>query len=245
MELVGEGNLAERLNDGPLPFWEVIQLSVQLADALRACLRFDIIHGDIKPSNVLLTESGAVKLSDFGLASRLSQLSEATQAIAGTPDYLAPELATGQSPDARSDMYSLGVTLFEITFGRLPYSFSGSSVGERLAAHQIAPIEFPEPWPPSVPDAWRSVLARLVSQVARRTLFRLRRADPRPEKTAARITAHGRPRTTRFRLVVGSRFDDRRAILFDGGFDRDDCCCSRPRSRASSQSRRRQAPRWP
>jgi uncharacterized RDD family membrane protein YckC len=164
MELVGGGNLAERLNDGPLPFWEVIQLSLQLADALRACLRFDIIHGDIKPSNVLLTESGAVKLSDFGLASRLSQLAGATQAIAGTPDYLAPELAMGQSPDVRSDMYSLGVTLFEMTFSRRPYSFSGSSVGERLEAHQIAPIEFPEPWPPGVPDAWRSVLARLLAK---------------------------------------------------------------------------------
>jgi uncharacterized RDD family membrane protein YckC len=164
MELVGGKNLAERLNQGPLSFWEVIQLSMQLADALRACLRFDIIHGDIKPSNVLLTEFGAVKLSDFGLASRLSQLTETSQAIAGTPDYLAPELAMGQSPDVRSDMYSLGVTLFEMTFGRPPFSFSGSSVDERLAAHKSAPIEFPEPWPQGVPDAWRSVLARLLAK---------------------------------------------------------------------------------
>lgn len=164
MELVGGPSLAERLEEGPLPFREVVELGLQLADALMTCLKFDILHGDIKPGNVLLTERGAVKLSDFGLATRLSEACGNGRVVAGTPEYLAPELAAGQCPDVRSDLYALGVTLFEMTFGRLPYSYSGSSIQERMQRHQQARIEFPEPWPQDVPQSWREVLSRLLAK---------------------------------------------------------------------------------
>jgi len=164
MELVAGPSLAQQLATGPLPFGRVIELAQQLADALRVCLNFDIIHGDIKPSNVLLNDTGAVKLSDFGLASRLSHADELTTGIAGSPDYLAPELVDGTPPNVASDMYSLGVTFFEMTFGRLPYSYSGSSIQERLETHQRARIEFPEPWPSEIPAGWRDVLARLLAK---------------------------------------------------------------------------------
>jgi eukaryotic-like serine/threonine-protein kinase len=164
MELVGGPSLAERLEQGPLPFGEVIKLGLQLADALRTCLNFDILHGDIKPGNVLLTDTGAVKLSDFGLATRLSEACGNSRVIAGTPEYLAPEISTGQCPDVRSDLYSLGVTLFEMTFGRLPYSYSGSSVHERMQTHQQARVEFPEPWPNGVPEPWRDLLKKLLAK---------------------------------------------------------------------------------
>jgi serine/threonine protein kinase len=91
MELVRGPTLAEQLREGPLPFANVVGLAIQLAEALRACLSFDIVHGDIKPSNVLTTESGSVKLSDFGLATRLSASATNAEGISGTPDYLAPE----------------------------------------------------------------------------------------------------------------------------------------------------------
>lgn len=164
MELVGGSTLADRMEAGPLPYAEVIEIGMQLADALRHSVKFDIIHCDIKPSNVLLTDTGRVKLSDFGLARRLSRTMEEETELAGTPDYLAPEVIQGNTNDARSDLYSLGVTLFQMTFGRLPYTYSSGNVLERLAAHQQSPIEFPEPWPNDVPHAWRDVLEKLLAK---------------------------------------------------------------------------------
>ena len=164
MELVGGSTLADRMEAGPLRYPEVIEIGLQLADALRHSVKFDIIHCDIKPSNVLLTETGCVKLSDFGLARRLSRTTDEGAPLAGTPDYLAPEVIQGNTNDARSDLYSLGVTLFQMTFGRLPYSCSSGNVLERLEAHQQSPIEFPDPWPNDVPRAWRDVLDKLLAK---------------------------------------------------------------------------------
>ncbi len=164
MELVGHETLAERLRTGPLPYAKVIEFGLQLADALRHCMAYDIVHGDIKPSNVLLADIGFAKLSDFGLARRLSENRDDGRTIAGTPDYLAPEVISGGSTDVRSDLYALGVTLFEMTFGRLPYSYSSSSIVQRLEAHQSAPINFPERWPSEVPYQWRGVLEQLLEK---------------------------------------------------------------------------------
>jgi hypothetical protein len=142
----------------------VIEFGGQLCDALRHCQAYDIVHGDIKPSNVLLAEIGFAKLSDFGLARRLSENRDDDRNISGTPDYLAPEVINGGSTDVRSDLYALGVTLFEMTFGRLPFSYSGSSIVERLEAHKSAPIVFPQRWPSEVPYGWRAVLVRLLEK---------------------------------------------------------------------------------
>jgi uncharacterized RDD family membrane protein YckC len=164
MELVGNETLADRLRTGPLPYQKVIELGGQLCDALRHCQAYDIVHGDIKPSNVLLADIGFAKLSDFGLARRLSENRDDGGNISGTPDYLAPEVINGGSTDVRSDLYALGVTLFEMTFGRLPFSYSGSSIVERLEAHKSAPIVFPQRWPSEVPYGWREVLERLLEK---------------------------------------------------------------------------------
>jgi uncharacterized RDD family membrane protein YckC len=80
----------------------------------------------------------------------------------GTPDYLSPESTRGAACNIRSDMYALGVTLFEMTFGRLP--FTGDSVIERMRKHAESPIEFPPVWPESVPKDWRLVLERLMAK---------------------------------------------------------------------------------
>ncbi len=164
MELVNGPTLAQRLEEGPLPFAEVIACAQQVVSALQHAADFDVLHGDVKPSNILLADAGTVKLSDFGLARRLSEIAEQPDRVAGTPNYLAPEAAAGAPLDVRSDMYSLGVTLFEVTFGRLPYAHSGSGVLERLRAHREAPVDFPHPWPDSVPGAWRAVLAKLLAK---------------------------------------------------------------------------------
>lgn len=105
-----------------------------------------------------------MKLSDFGLARRLSAADHHAASLAGTPAYLSPEAADGQPVDIRSDMYSLGVTLFEMTFGRLPYTPSGDKLVDYLQVHRTASIEFPNPWPDRLPYAWRDVLARLLAK---------------------------------------------------------------------------------
>ena len=166
MELVNGPTLAERLAEGPIPFTEVVRIARQLVAALKHAAQFDIIHGDIKPAKVLLADGQTVKLYDFGLARRLSEQENQPAGIAGTPNYVAPEVVRGQSSDLRSAMYSLGVTLFEMTFGRLPYTFSGSSLQERLKTHETAAIEFPVEWPEDVPLAWRQVLERLLAKEA-------------------------------------------------------------------------------
>lgn len=164
MELVSGPTLKQRLQNGPLPFPEMIDCAQQIVSALQHAAEFDILHGDIKPGNILLTPSNTVKLSDFGLARRLSEISSQEGRITGTPDYLAPEAIAAKPLDLRSDMYSLGVTFFEMTFGRLPYSPTGNSVMERLRAHQENAVEFPTPWPDKIPLAWRDVLSKLLSK---------------------------------------------------------------------------------
>lgn len=164
MELVDGETVADRLESGPLPFKTVVDIAIQVADALSHSVSYDILHGDIKPSNILLTRDTTAKLSDFGLARRLSQAPDGTVDFAGTPIYMPPEAMEPDAADVRSDMYSLGVTLFEMTFGRLPYNFDGSTLAECVATHKTAPIEFPDPWPVEVPFGWRVVLARLLAK---------------------------------------------------------------------------------
>jgi hypothetical protein len=164
MELVTGPTLAERLEAGPLPFVEVIEIALQLTSALDCAAKYDIVHGDVKPSNVLQVDPGTVKLSDFGLARRLSQELDGTSGVVGTPNYLSPEAVRGEPLDIKSDMYSLGVAIFEMTFGRLPYELTGSTLSEKLQVHETAPIDFPEPWPATVPEGFRHVLRRLMAK---------------------------------------------------------------------------------
>jgi eukaryotic-like serine/threonine-protein kinase len=164
MELVSGPTLAQRLERGPLPFANVIEIALQVVSALQHAANFDIVHGDIKPSNLLMVDDQTVKLSDFGLARRMSESLVKHHSITGSPNYISPEGALGEPTDVRSDMYSLGVMLFEMTFGRLPFTFKGSGIMERLEAHQSAPPEFPEVWPNEIPSAWREVLSKLLAK---------------------------------------------------------------------------------
>lgn len=163
MELVSGRTVAQQAKEEPLPFHSVIHLAVQVADALRHASHFGIIHGDIKPSNLLVASSTRIKLSDFGL-SRLVSENQDDKPISGTPNYLAPELLSGSANSPQSDMYSLGVTLFELTFNRLPIQLTGESLAEKLEKHQTAEVDFPTQWPPSVPLGWKTLLSKLLTK---------------------------------------------------------------------------------
>lgn len=162
MELLDGHSLQESLRHGPLPIDEVIGIANQVLSALEHATRYGIVHGDIKPGNLLRSNNGTIKLSDFGLASFLE--SEPNSSLSGTPNYLAPEILDGTPNSVQSDMYALGVTLFELTFGRLPFQLRGTTLRQRLETHRVAPVEFPEVWPKSLPIAWREILARLLEK---------------------------------------------------------------------------------
>ncbi len=162
MELLDGHSLQESLRNGSLPFDEVMRIALQIIGALEHATHFGIVHGDIKPANLLRSADGTIKLSDFGLAS--FRESEPSGSVSGTPNYLAPEILDGVPTSIQSDMYALGVTLFELTFGHLPFQLKGRTLRERLETHRTAQIEFPEVWPRSVPIAWRDILQRLLDK---------------------------------------------------------------------------------
>lgn len=128
-----------KLNGARLPVQEVLQLTLQAASALAAAHRAGIIHRDIKPENIMVRPDGLVKVLDFGLA-RMTESSESaptdssTQAglVMGTPRYMSPEQARGLKVDARTDIFSLGVVLYEMIAGEPP--FAGATTADIFAA---------------------------------------------------------------------------------------------------------------
>ena len=118
MELVEGETLAARLKKGALPLEQAIEYGAQIADALAAAHAREIVHRDLKPGNVMITKTG-VKVLDFGLAkSHQDETITATRAVMGTPAYMAPEQREGKEADARTDIYALGLVLYEMATGK-------------------------------------------------------------------------------------------------------------------------------
>ncbi len=141
MEYVGGGSLRSLMDAQPqLPVDRVIQIGLELADALTRAHHLHIIHRDIKPANVLLAEDGTPRLTDFGIA-HMGDYSRITQAgaLTGTYTYLSPEACNGEALDARTDIWSFGVMLFEMLAGRHPFE------EKQLAATLIAILNKPTP----------------------------------------------------------------------------------------------------
>jgi tRNA A-37 threonylcarbamoyl transferase component Bud32 len=123
-EFVEGRDLASRIEEGPPPsLGEVLRVIGQVADALDYAHRQGIVHRDIKPSNILLDTTGKVKVADFGIAKVAGQNTELTVvgSVMGSPQYLSPEQIRGEELDGRSDVFSLGVVLYELLSGRRPF----------------------------------------------------------------------------------------------------------------------------
>ncbi|OQY05799.1 MAG: hypothetical protein B6I22_06940 [Desulfobacteraceae bacterium 4572_123] len=142
MEFLEGRPLNEVVREKPLAVKDVINIGLQVAKALDYAHARGIIHRDIKPSNVILDDRGRIKITDFGIA-RIEdpEVTRQTQAgeILGTPVYMSPEQVMGKTVDGRSDLYSLGIILYELTTGRRPFSGKNIAVIFRAIIQDIPP----------------------------------------------------------------------------------------------------------
>ncbi len=163
MELVGGPRLSEAR---PTDLSRVVAIAIQICSALEHAHENSIVHRDLKPDNVLLSgtgESSNVKLADLGLAlpaygARISRAG----IIVGTAAYMAPEQALGQTVDGRADLYALGVLLYELTTGRVP--FTGDDPLTIVSQHVHAPVVPPRVLRPDLPRALESIIVKLLAK---------------------------------------------------------------------------------
>jgi len=157
MEYVEGTTLAARLQQGPIPPADAVNYSEQLLHALSYAHHMGVIHRDIKPSNVMLTPHGIVKLMDFGIARPSDDAGmTVTGTTLGSLNYMSPEQVRGEAVDPRSDLYAMGVSLYEMVTGQLP--FRGNSNYSVMAAHlQDAPAP-PISLSPNLPGGLNEII---------------------------------------------------------------------------------------
>jgi eukaryotic-like serine/threonine-protein kinase len=156
LELVPGRTLRQLLDDeGRLSVSDTVHIGIALADALDAAHRAGLVHRDVKPGNVLITPSRRVMLTDFGIATALGRHSDITRedVMQGTAKYLSPEQVLGVPTDARSDIYSLGVVLYECLTGRVPFEAESDAATALARLQQPArPVRAMRPGVPRVVD---------------------------------------------------------------------------------------------
>ena len=217
MELLDGQTLRERIGEGHIPTEELIRIGVQVADALDAAHKKGIIHRDIKPANVFLTRRGEAKVLDFGLAKletpKLAVTAAGiTAAPAGNPDlltspgqtvgtiaYMSPEQARGQKLDVRSDLFSLGVVLYEMAAGELPFNGNTTAlIFDAILNREAVPLSR---YNTGLPTAFSNIVSKLLEKDCRlryqsasdvvADLHRLQR-DGSPVKTVHAASATAR-----------------------------------------------------
>src|ERR1700722_10485433 len=177
MELMDGETLKHLIQEGTLSIDRVIEVALDVADALEAAHEKGIIHRDIKPANIFVTKRGSAKVLDFGLAKMLpvkelaggasesrdrQQLTDGLGAALGTAAYMSPEQALGRPVDTRTDLFSFGILLYEMCTGRSP--FPGDTTGELLIAIvQQAPIT-PAQLNPDVPEGLARIIDRCLAK---------------------------------------------------------------------------------
>ena len=201
MELVEGMSLHER---PPQDFQGIVSVGRQICGALEHAHQHGIIHRDLKPENVLIEQDGTAKLMDFGLARSMASRITVEGAIVGTVSYLAPELALGHDFDGRADLYSLGVMLYELTTGQLPFTHGDplAVVSQHLHASPVPPRAKNADLPPALsklilalmskdPEARPSSAAEVGRSLASPTLLD-EQAAPGDEPTVLERIARGR-----------------------------------------------------
>jgi len=142
MEYIEGQELREMLTDGqPIPVAKAVDFAAQVADGLAYAHQHQVVHRDIKPANIMITPDGRAKIADFGIASmRSSETRTQTGVILGSPKYISPEQVVGKRADHRSDIFSLGVILYECITGATPFNGEGlSALMYQITNHDPAP----------------------------------------------------------------------------------------------------------
>ncbi|MCP4660916.1 MAG: protein kinase [bacterium] len=216
MERIEGESLGQRIRRcGRLPPGEALELTRQIAEGLAAGWELGIIHRDVKPSNILIDREGEVKVVDFGLAKPVDAPAAveltATGIVVGSPHYLSPEHASAKPTDFRSDVYSLGVVLFEMLTGRPP--FAGDQAFAIVSQHLTSELPSPRAVRPDLPQgvcqlvAWMTAkdpaarptsYAELLAKIT--ALEKSGDRDPRPRPLTVR--ADGRGKGIRISLVA-------------------------------------------
>ncbi len=166
MRLVQHGSLADQLRRAPLPLEDVVDLFTQIASALNYMHSQGVIHRDLQPDNILLDDNGDIYLSDFGLAQSAELLDPLPEALhlVGSPAYIAPELIEGSGANHLSDIYSLGVILYEMLTGRLPFELQQDAPATLWYRHLH---EAPPPLSainPDIPASVEAIVLRALSK---------------------------------------------------------------------------------
>jgi class 3 adenylate cyclase len=163
MEFVeGESLLARLRRTGALPWHDALKLAQQICAGLREAHIQGIVHTDLKPANIMLDRCGSVKIMDFGIAQPLQGAGQGTSALCGTPAYMAPEQVELKRLDARTDIYALGLLLYEMTTGAPP--FEGESP-MAVAAKQLQEVpECPRDRAPEIPVGAEAVILKCLEK---------------------------------------------------------------------------------
>ncbi|MCA9968726.1 MAG: serine/threonine protein kinase, partial [Anaerolineales bacterium] len=170
MEYISGGTLKDRLASlaaagERLPLPEAVRLTLQVAEALDYAHGRSMVHRDVKPANIMLNERGNAILTDFGIVKLVggqSMAYTATGALIGTPAYMSPEQAMGAPGDARSDIYSLGVLLYQMVTGHLP--FDADTPLAIVLKHVNDPVPPPVRYNPDVPAAIQHILLKALAK---------------------------------------------------------------------------------
>lgn len=164
MELVQGKTLKEMINeDGALPWKWALNVSIQVASALEMAHKNNIVHRDIKPHNIIITEDGIAKVTDFGIAKAVSNSTiTAFGTTIGSVHYFSPEHARGGYTDAKSDLYSLGVVMYEMLTGRVPFD-ADTPVSVALKHMQEKPVE-PIKLNPTIPYAVNKIIMKAMEK---------------------------------------------------------------------------------
>ena len=164
MELVQGKTLKEIITDeGILPWKWTVNIAIQIASALEVAHRHNIVHRDIKPHNIIITEDGTAKVTDFGIAKAVSNSTITSfGATIGSVHYFSPEQARGGYTDAKSDLYSLGVVMYEMLTGKVPFD-ADTPVSVALKHMQEVPAE-PKTLNPTIPDSVNKIIIKAMQK---------------------------------------------------------------------------------
>jgi serine/threonine-protein kinase len=161
MEYIQGQSLEKILEKGSVPFPRACAWVAEVATALGVAHKKGVIHGDVKPANILITEEDRVKLTDFGMARLASRDSKDTPLL-GSPAYWCPEQIVGKPQDARSDIFSLGVVLYELVTGRRPFDAESlQGICSKILSSTPLP---PSHANPSIPGALNDLIASCLAK---------------------------------------------------------------------------------